>query len=263
MIAYLYYIKIKILTSLAYRFSLLAILVTQSVQLIVGVYFWRAAYADNTIMKGVTLQQMLLYNFVTVILSCLYVQSIEGNVRARIRQGDIAVDFIKPINIFGIYFAQDVGQVVVNIAQRFAPIIIITLIIGINPLPLNLTAFLLFLPSVVMGYLIIWLTFAMFGLLYFWLIDLGPLGMTMNYIIMILSGSLIPIWFFPETVQRVLNFLPFIYIYQVPIGIYIGRTSPMDARWQLLFQLFWCCMFLFCFILIQKKVRGKLMVQGG
>lgn len=111
--------------------------------------------------------------------------------------------------------------------------------------------------------MILWLISAVFGLLYFWFIDLGPLGGIKNYLIQILSGSFIPIWFFPQGLQSFLKFLPFIYIYQHPIGIYIGRTPLDEAISGIVIQVIWAAAFVVLFDRMRKNIEGNILVQGG
>lgn len=44
-----------------------------------------------------------------------------------------------------------------------------------------------------------------------------------------LSGSVVPIWFFPDWFQRISALFPFIYIYQFPIGLdMVGKKKTQS-----------------------------------
>ncbi|OJU08340.1 MAG: hypothetical protein BGN88_13490 [Clostridiales bacterium 43-6] len=97
----------------------------------------------------------------------------------------------------------------------------------------------------------------------FWVIDLGPLGVVKDMIIAFLSGSTVPIWFFPGVFKTIFSFLPFVYIYQFPISIYIGKASVPNALVGLLIQIFWAFLFFLLFLSVNKKAKRHLMIQGG
>jgi len=104
---------------------------------------------------------------------------------------------------------------------------------------------------------------ALFALLYFKFIDLGPLSNVKNYLIVILSGSLVPVWFYPEPIQNILNFLPFIYIYQLPLGIYIGREDFKSAMTGIGLQIIWCALIALLFNIFRKRIEKSIIAQGG
>ena len=261
--AYLYFIKVRIMISLAYRFETLSAILIQFIILVADAFFWRAVYANYDTVQDVDLNQMLVYSVISVLLTCFFCRSVEGKLRDRIRNGSVATDYIKPINFFGMFLAEDIGEIVTNLTQRFIPIIVFSCIFIAVPVPASAVHFLLFLLSAFISFFILWFIAAIFGLLNFWLIDIGPIGGAKNIIIAFLSGSVVPVWFFPDNIQRILSFTPFIYIYQMPIGIYIGRTGIEEAIITMGIQIFWCVFFYGLFLFIKTKAVKNIMVQGG
>ena len=263
MASYAYFIKIKILMALSYRFEAFSATLMQFIILAVGSFFWRAVYAGHAAVQDTTLEQMLIYTVMSVLLHCFFSTGVEENLRGRIGQGEIAVDMIKPINLFGMYLAGDAGQIVVNMAQKGLPLLLFAWLFVAKPVPASLAGAALFLCSAVMSFLVQWLIAAIFGMLNFWLIDIGNIGGVKNYIVAFLSGSVVPLWFFPVWVQKAMAFLPFVYIYQTPIGFYIGKIAPSEAPLILSIQLGWVLVFFGLFLLMKRKAMGYLVVQGG
>ena len=263
MAAYLYFIKVRILVSLAYRFETISSVVIQFIILAVNAFFWRAVYANYDTVQNTDLNQMLVYSVMSVLLTAFFCRTVEGKLRQKIRDGSVATDYIKPVNFFGMFLAQDVGEIAVNMTQKFIPIILFSCIFITPPLPASVHGFFLFLLSACVSFFILWLIGAIFGLLNFWLVDVGPIGGAKNIIISFLSGSIIPIWFFPANIQTILAYTPFIYMYQTPIGIYIGRTGLRDSFTQIAIQLAWCAVFYGLFRFVKAKAMTNIMVQGG
>ena len=91
----------------------------------------------------------------------------------------------------------------------------------------------------------------------------GPWGATKEHLIRLLSGSIIPMWFFPEGLRRVLEFFPFVYLYQLPLDIYIGKYDLKEYLPRIGMQLMWLLLFFLLFQYLQQKVMKHVMVQGG
>lgn len=253
----------RILMFMAYRVQVLSTVVCQIVILSASVFFWKAAYGLNAVQNGTSVEQMVHYTILSNLLAVFYSTFVERNINQNVRQGNVAVDFIKPINIMGFYFATDIGIMIGNLMFRFIPMYIFSGIIFGFTLPANFFALVLFFVSVFLGFIILWCICGIFGLFSFWIIQLGPIGGAKDYIIRFLSGSFVPLWFFPEKIQSVLNFLPFIHIYQTPISIYIGKISPLQALFSIGIQLVWAILMLLCLTRFQKVAFRKVVVQGG
>ena len=261
--SYLYIIKSRILLALAYRFEVISTILCQFIILYASVFFWKAAYSHQTVHNGTTGDQMIQYTILSTLLAVFYSTQVENALTKNVRKGNVAVDFIKPISILGSYFAADIGTMLSNLMIKFLPLFVLGGLLFQFPLPVSLPAFLLFLLSTCLGFLILWSICAIFGLFTFWIIQLGPIGTAKNFIIRFLSGSFVPIWFFPSGVQRVIYLLPFVHIYQTPLSIYIGRLPVSQAWGSLLIQAVWAVLMLLCLHRMQKVAFKKVVVQGG
>ncbi|PKM62629.1 MAG: hypothetical protein CVU97_04180 [Firmicutes bacterium HGW-Firmicutes-21] len=260
---YLYMTKMKLLLSMNYRFDFFTKLAVQVILLFVTSFFWKAAYRGIDTVQMVNEQQMIIYSVMSIVLASVFTASVESNIRSKVRQGNVAVDYIKPVNVFWMYFAEDIGNMVTNIIQRVAPVLICASFFIVVPKPVSLAHFLLFLTSSCFSFLILWLISALVGLFYFKVIEMGPIGIIKDYLIRLLAGTFVPIWFFPSSVQTVLQFLPFIYTYQLPLSIFIGRTSLNDALWGMLIQILWVLIFFALFVRLKNHVERNILVQGG
>lgn len=124
--AYLYIAKTKILASLAYRFDVFSTLITNFIMVFALSFFWKVAYHGIDTVEGVDEKQMITYTIISTLLSAAFVFDVEDTVNDRIRQGDIAMDFIKPVDLFGIYLAQDIGSVVSSVTLKVLPLFIVS-----------------------------------------------------------------------------------------------------------------------------------------
>lgn len=260
---YWYISKMSILTLLSYRFEVITALFINIILLIANVYLWRAAYHDSVIQMDVRIEQMVTYAIVSVILSAIFQCNVQEKVNRQIREGMIAMDLIKPINIFGGYLAEDIGSSIGTIINRVISLIIFAMIFFDFSIFIEFKRFLIFCLSCILSYLILWIINAMVGLLAFWFIDIQNIAVIKDVIVRVLSGSIVPIWFFPKWFQKTSFYLPFQYIYQTPIEIYIGKLSIIQALNIMGIQLVWCILLILAFQLLWSKMKSKLLIQGG
>jgi ABC-2 type transport system permease protein len=115
----------------------------------------------------------------------------------------------------------------------------------------------------VLSYAILWLLSAIVGLVAFWAMELGNMGMVKDSIVRILSGSIIPLWFFPSSIQTISKFLPFQYTYQTPLAIYIGEIRTVDALKAMGIQFVWIAALYVLLYVVWNKAKKKTLIQGG
>ena len=261
--AYAFIAKIRVQQALAYRFDVLSTVALQFIIMISTLFFWVSAYGGKEVFDGVTREQMLTYTIMSAVLTCLFTINVENRIHMSVHRGSVAVDFLKPINVFGIYLAEDLGSIIVSFFQNALPLLIVGSVFVMLPLPRSSVSFLLFLLSAIISYAINWLLSASFGMIAFKVINMGPLSAVKHHAIRLLSGSIIPLWFFPAPLQKVLGFMPFMYIYQLPLSIYIGQINGSELVFQMCVQVIWLAIFAFVFNVARKKSVMNILVQGG
>ena len=261
--AYLYVYKIRIQRSLAYHYDVYGNILMQCIIMFAAAFFWRALYAGETVVQGVAAEQMYIYTVVSTAMSVFFMNDVEQRVMRSVEKGTIAMDMLKPISLYGIFFFEDLGKLTALLFQNLLPILLIGSLFITVPKPVSGVAFLLFLVSLIMAYLIHWLLAACFSMWAFVAINMSPLLQVKKHLIRLLSGSIIPLWFFPDWLSNVLNCLPFVYIYQLPLDIFIGKEDMSNILPRLGIQAVWVGVLFVLFSILQKNVLKKVMVQGG
>lgn len=260
---YLYIAKTRMLSALVYRFDVLSSIAVQCLIVIATSFFWMAAYGSQSVALGVTRDQMLTYTLISGVLASVFSIGVENRVAQSVRQGTVALDMLKPVRVFGIYLAEDLGGAAVSFFQKAVPLLLVGSLCIVLPKPAGLGHFLLFLLCAALSYLINWLLSALFGLWSFHIINMGPILAMKGHLIRLLSGSVVPLWFFPGWMRTALGCLPFQYIYQLPLSVYIGILSPGETVWQMGVQAVWLLILAAVFLLLSKKSFQRVLVQGG
>lgn len=260
---YFYVYKIQILKSMAYKFDVYGNIIMQTIIMIATAFFWKALFRNADSIGGVTVDTMLTYTVVSSLVSVLLTTNVEWRITDSVRKGTIAVDLMRPVNIFRVFFAENLGGVTALIFQNLIPIFLIGSLIIKLPLPNSKTDGLLFLVSIVLAFLINWYIAVIFGIWAFKVIEMSALIQVKKHLIRLLSGSMIPIWFFPDWLKNILECLPFVYIYQMPISIYVGQYSRESLEKGLILQLFWAIGLCLLKNYLEKRVVKSVMIQGG
>jgi ABC-2 type transport system permease protein len=142
------------------------------------------------------------------------------------------------------------------------PIVIITFILhGLSfPSPLYT---LLFLLSLIIGMLIIFELTYIFGLLAFFTQRAWYLNWYLDGFKTIFGGTVVPLWFYPDTLKRMSMFLPFRYITFEPVNFFLQRTS-VEESWRVLFLgVGWIVMLRLLSTLIYRRIMNRIAINGG
>ncbi len=260
---YLYIIKTQIIKRLTYAFDVYGNILVQTIIMITSAFFWKALYKDGGTAGGVNVESMLVYIIMSSVLSVLLITNVEKRIEQSVQKGTVATDMMKPVSLFGIYFAEDIGTIIALILQNILPILLIGSLLIKVPKMTDLHDLPLFVLSVLLSFFINWFLAALFGMMAFSAVNIDALIQVKKHLIRLISGSIIPLWFFPDPIANVLKFLPFPYIYQLPLSIYIGRGTRAEIFTGMEIQLAWAVVLFLVFLFAQKQITRKVMVQGG
>jgi ABC-2 type transport system permease protein len=79
----------------------------------------------------------------------------------------------------------------------------------------------------------------------------------------ILSGSIVPLPFFPNWIQSILFLQPFAGLVDIPYRIYFGNLTGIAALAGLVQQLIWTAIILLIGRRLLARVMSRIQVQGG
>ncbi|MDD3171505.1 MAG: ABC-2 family transporter protein [Bacilli bacterium] len=246
---YFAFIKGGILQAFSYKFSIFGWIIGDFIQILILCFLWIAVYkySPTTEINGFTMPLMLTYLISARIVSQLVFSGDSfWQIGEDIRYGYIANNLIRPINYRKRLMAMDIGSFCGVMIIAFLPVYIISItvlhfVIGVSfPTWYNI---ILFLISSLASLLIISSFNFIIGQLAFYTGALFGIGIIKNEFMMFLSGGYLPIAFFPEQFQTVLNILPFTSILQTPNFIIMGSYTVPDALIKIIIQFGWVVVF--------------------
>ena len=103
-------IKTGIIRSFTYKFEVYSNILMQTIIMIASAYFWKALFKNADSVQGVTVNTMLIYTVVSSMISIVLSSDVEWRIMKSVEKGTIAIDMMRPINVFSIFFAEDIAR---------------------------------------------------------------------------------------------------------------------------------------------------------
>ena len=222
---------------------------------------WVALYAQNTAPAGVPLHAILTYTVIALMMSL--VLEIDGTrlIRDRVREGSIATDLMKPINLPLYFFSDGFGQTLLHGVLIVPSLLLALFIVHIDvPSPLVLLAFAF---SFALGYIVNFLLNFLMNTIAFWTLETFAIQLIVRWVSDILGGQIVPLIFFPGFLQKIVLALPFAAIYSTPLLIYVGIIPASQWPRYFLIQACWLASFGLLSLWVWTAASRRIVVQGG
>jgi ABC-2 type transport system permease protein len=244
-----------------YRFEV----VTQIGSLVLRVYLlrsvWTALYAQNAAPANIPLHAMLTYATVALLMSLIL--EVDGTrlIREKVREGTIATDLMKPIDLPLYFFSDGVGQTLFH-ALTIGPSLLLALLLVHIDVPAA-TTLLAFAFAFCLGYVVNFLLNFLMNAVAFWTLETFAIQMMVRWASDLLSGQILPLAFFPGLLGFVVERLPFAAIYSTPLRIYIGDLRPSEWAGAFAVQALWIAVFGVLAFVVWRAAARRVVVQGG
>ena len=260
---YVMFMKNAFRENYIYRANTLIYIFTGTLGLLIQFNIWQAVYAAHGTVDNISLAEMLTYVILTAFVSPLTRSNIGFKLGEKIRSGEIAGDFIRPISLKWYLFADQLGNSVYDIFLQLIPTGVMLLLYQTFLPPKDFFHSGMFFLTILLGILLAYSLNYFLGLFVFWVKNYGFISWFLRAFTMLFAGSAVPLWFYPPALQAVANVLPFRFIAFEPISIYLGKT-PVDEIWAVVVgQIIWIAVFLIASHLLWKKAQKVITVQGG
>lgn len=229
---------------------------------IVYICIYQALYGTNTEIDGVTFTMVSTGFIFSLGLSNAFSYN-EMFMPDKINNGTITNEFLKPVNFRLRLLAENIGESVFKLIFNFIPALIFAVFYTGIALPKDALSVVLMFISVILGYLILWEIGFIVQSLCFWFVFVWGMIVIKNVIVNIFSGIMIPLWFMPEPLMKVIEFTPFESIYFAPLKLYLGQMTAEQILICFLKQIVWVLILWLVGEIIWRKGNRKLVVQGG
>ncbi len=231
-----------------------------------GMYWlWNTLYRHRPDLFAVSLEQMLTYAMLAIILDFFLNPSNlpRWYITQQVRTGDIQMDLLRPLDFPFHLLARSTGMTLYILAIPCLPACLLgALFLGLKA-PASAEAGLLFLPSLALAFLVSFGLNFLMGMVSVYAIQVRRINWVYNSAVSFLSGQMVPLWIFPPLLAQVAALLPFQALVGIPLSIYIGRLEGAQALQAISLQAGWATALLLAGRLIWVRGHRKLTVQGG
>lgn len=248
---------------LQYRIAAIAGFGTQLFFGMMKVMVFTALYESTNQPQPFTLEEVVTYIWLAQALLLLVPWRGDSNVEAMIRNGSIVYELARPVQLYWLWFSRALAQRIIPVFLRCLPMVPIAfLFLGLQT-PMSPLSFLGFLVSLQAAILLSSAFTVLLNAFLFWTISGEGFSRIMPVIIILSSGQLIPLPFFPDNLQYILNILPFRGLLDIPIRIYMGDFPNHMIPNLLIHQFIW---FFAIILLTQGMIQlglRRLVIHGG
>lgn len=232
-------------------------------ELIILYFIWKIIYTSTgiTSIGGFTFSMLISYFILQRILSrFLPTGTMSRELDALINSGDLITYLTRPVNYVSFKLSQilflSAIQTVLGVLSFLAVAFILRLTISYES-----ADWLAFILLVAMSLVIVFLLDMGVGILAFWLGRIESMRIVYLLLLRLVSGALVPISFFPQTIQIFLSALPFQYMYYVPVSLVVGAGEATLATY--LIPAMWICFLSIVIRLAWARGLRRFEIQGG
>ncbi|MEE1736692.1 ABC-2 family transporter protein [Streptomyces sp. BE147] len=181
----------------------------------------------------------------------------------RIRDGKVAVDLARPVHFVGQLFFGQIGSTFVVAPFVIAALPFAVLAGGAQP-PASRGAALAYLLSLFLASLITLLLSSIVSMVAFWTLEISGIFMIYRMVSQFLAGTLVPLWFMPDWLATLAQWLPFQSTTFTPVAIYLGQLGDGgDVLRSIGVQFCWLVALWAALLLIWSRALHRIVIQGG
>ena len=258
---------------MAYKFHIFTWLIVTALQVLSVFFLWVAVYKNSpdVVINGFTFEQMVTFMVMINIFNFVAFDGYTGDVITdEVRDGTIANSFIKPISYRLRFVATNIGSIAAKCLAFGLPMFIIAyvtfLLLGyivIQSIGTFLLSLLMFIVSLILASMLYDAFSYIFGIMSFYTTAYFGLFMLKDTTIQFLSGTLVPLAFFPAGVYEIVKYLPFAGMAENPVLILLMRDTPLVALQKIAITLGWLIVIEFFGWLLFRHASKKVTVGGG
>jgi ABC-2 type transport system permease protein len=180
-----------------------------------------------------------------------------------VHSGEVASDLLRPLNLFTLWLAQDLGRAVAAILLRGVGIMLLYALLFDLSAPRGPLAWTALLLAVALSWLVSFAFRFLVNLAAFWTPNALGIGRLFFTAGLFFSGFLMPLDFFPSWVQRLASATPFPSMLDSVVGIWLGTTPAGELAGALLLQLAWAFGMIVAAQLVLRGAVRRLVILGG
>jgi ABC-2 type transport system permease protein len=251
--------KYKLLTGIylkvyrKYPIGLFLKLIYLPVQMLMYIFLWLNISKSNVI----DIKYLITYYLLTSLLLYAYPYThIANNIENDVIEGGISNYLVRPISYINPILCQFTAWICLYSIIFIPAIIFVYFFRGFTFIQIGL-----FLLSAVIGLSVEFMLWYNVGLISFFIERIRGVMTTVIALRMFVSGSLIPLSFFPKSIRNLTYLFPFRFYIYVPVNSLLGEMDHNEILANLIIGVVWLILFIFLSKLLWNKGIKKMQVN--
>ena len=247
-------LKIELIKHFTYPARVFIYFILDIIAVAIFPFIWLAAYDAQNNLNGLSRADITTYYVAVVFVSLAITSHISRYTNRDIRNGNLSGHLVRPINYIGKQYMHDLAYGF-TAGTIFALILIPAHFIypQIIFLPANLPTGLWFLVFIFIARLISFSLQLIAGLLTFWLGDIEGVMQLRGVLEKIFGGGFAPLSLFPAVLQTLARYLPFPFLYFIPVQVYLGKITGGELLVNATKGILWSSFFLIVIIILWRR----------
>lgn len=251
---------------LTYRGNLFLEVIGGFIAQVVIIALWYAIYGDlnTTTVGNFTLSEMITYLIAAGVINSFILHSSQGDeINDDINRGYLSNFLAKPLNIPAYWLTRDLCRriltLILGIGEYFLLLVIFS---GFLILPSSLSVLILTIIAILLAGILHYFLFYIFSVIAFWMDQTWGPRFVMRVVMVIATGSIIPLSLFPANWQSIFNLLPFKFLIYFPLQIYLGKITSGEILAGLATVLAWITALVAISVLVWNRGIKKYSAYG-
>lgn len=222
---------------------------------------WSAIFGGSGVQEigGFMPLQLYAYFFVSFAATAI-TPGVSDAISSDIETGTITSDLVLPVSYVARKFFDGIPSTAINLVFITIPILLITAVfaqVSLSPSTLLAVAV-----ELVLLYFIAFLIDLMLGITSIYVVSVEGIGSAIT-LLTFLSGGILPITFFPQAVQNVLQILPFNAYFYNPAATFVGILSGPALANAINIEVIWVAVLLVLAALYWQFSKSRIAAVGG
>jgi ABC-2 type transport system permease protein len=256
-------VRLGALHRFAYRMEVLSAVVSAAVVVFLNASVWNAVVDGRPGLAGLSPVEVSTYAVIAWIATIVSATRLDEILGARVRDGQIATDLIKPLDLHLWLILRDLGRAGASAALTAAPVLVLAASVFPFVWPSRVGSWLWVALSMVLATLIGGQLAFLIGLVAFRLKNVSGLAHFKASATAVLSGAVVPVQAMPDALRDVVVWLPFQGMSHTPAMLFLEQLDGAGVTRALGVQAAWVVgLFLACRWSWARAI-DHLTVQGG
>jgi ABC-2 type transport system permease protein len=249
-----------------YRAATFAGIFTNSVFGVINALVLVAVWKQNPDAGGYDVRDAVTYVWIgqaMIMTIALWGGGSPTDLSTRIKTGDVALDFYRPVGILGWYLAADIGRSAFHLISRgLVPTLVGAALFDLR-YPAGPLGWVAFASSVALALLVSFAIRFLVAMTAFWILDDQGAAVLSMALAVFFSGLTVPLVLFPGWFGELARALPWASYIQAPADLWLGKHDGWGVVGTLALQAAWAAGLLIVCGLLLRVAERKVVVQGG